>query len=169
MRAMIVGSQGMLGEELLSQISDSGRAYGYDRDQLDVLDISSLLSKTDEIKPEVIFNCVGYNAVDKAEQDELEKQKAFELNEKAVENLAAAARQAGAVLVHYSTGYVFDGNKAGGYSEGDKPNPLSVYAQSKYKGELAALKYEKSYVIRLNLLFGKPATSAGAISTATRM
>ncbi|MBU6447468.1 dTDP-4-dehydrorhamnose reductase [Patescibacteria group bacterium] len=159
MKAMILGGQGMLGQELLSHLSANGEAHGYDRADFDVLSLDAVLAKAAEIKPDVIFNCVGYNAVDKAENDDAEKAMAFALNQTAVENLVKAARAHDAVLVHYSTGYVFDGEKSEGYAESDAPNPLSVYAQSKLAGEQAALEYEKSYVVRLNLLFGKPAAS----------
>ena len=99
-----------------------------------------------------IINCVGYNDVDKAQNDN----KTFLLNEKAPQKLAEFAKRINAIFVTYSTDFVFDGKKEIPYIEDDNPKPLSKYALSKYEGEKAVLTdWEKSFVIRTSWLFGK--------------
>ena len=156
---LVLGSKGMLGSELVRQLKAKGvEVAAFDSD-LDVRDKEALQTKVQELKPEVIYNCVAYNAVDLAEE---EKEKATSLNVSAVSNIVQAANSIGATLVHFSTGFVFDGQSTKSYTESDQPNPQSVYAQTKYQGEIEALKCPKSYVIRLNLLFGKSAESQSA-------
>jgi len=160
MRAVIFGASGMLGAELNRQLVSGGHTvHAFDR-ELDVTDAAAVAAKISELKPEVIFNCAAYNAVDKAET---EADLARRLNADAVGNVARAAQSAGAVVVHYSTGFVFDGSKETGYSEADQPAPQSVYAETKFQGEQQlSQNTEKFYLIRLNLLFGKPGLSAGS-------
>ncbi len=156
---LVLGSKGMLGSELVRQLQAKGiETAAFDSD-LDVRDKEALKTKVQELKPEVIYNCVAYNAVDLAEE---EKEKATSLNVTAVSNIVEAANSVGATLVHFSTGFVFDGQSTKSYTESDQPNPQSVYSQTKYQGEIEALKYPKSYVVRLNLLFGKSAVSERA-------
>lgn len=156
---LVLGSKGMLGSELVRQLKAKGLEVAAFDSDLDVRDKQALLTKIQELKPEVIYNCVAYNAVDLAE---VEKEKATSLNVLAVSNIAEAANSVGATLVHFSTGFVFDGQSTKSYTESDQPNPQSVYAQTKYQGEMEALKCAKSYVVRLNLLFGKSAESENA-------
>lgn len=87
-------------------------------------------------RPDVVFNCAAYNAVDRAETDALT---AFDVNGKGPGNLAAACRRRGASLVHFSTNFVFDGVGAEPYVESDEPSPVSVYGRSKLAGEQAVL------------------------------
>ena len=99
-----------------------------------------------------IINCAAYNDVDKAES---ETDKAFLLNRDAPGNLAKVAKEIGAVFATYSTDFVFDGTKGSTYTEEDQPNPISVYAASKYQGEQKVLStYKKSFVIRTSWVFG---------------
>jgi dTDP-4-dehydrorhamnose reductase len=98
--------------------------------------------------------------VDKAEQEE--SQKAYELNSDAVGYIAEAAESVGATLVHYSTGFVFEGSEEKGYNEDANPDPQSVYGKSKLGGEQQAEKCSKYYIIRLNLLFGQGGSSVHA-------
>ncbi len=154
MKVLILGAHGMLGAELVRQLVEH-EVYSFDSD-LDVTDRLAIQSKIEELKPEVIFNCVAYNAVDKAEGEGSLMAQA--LNADAVGYIAEAANKVNATLVHYSTGFVFDGENAEGYNEADAPNPQSVYAKTKYEGELQAQKSSKYYLVRLNLLFGKAGT-----------
>lgn len=87
-------------------------------------------------RPEVVFNCAAYNAVDRAEQD---AESAFAVNARGPAVLAAECRRAGARLVHFSTNFVFDGEATEPYTEADEPRPQGVYARSKREGERAAL------------------------------
>ena len=156
---LVLGSKGTLGSELVRQLKAKGTEVAAFDSDLDVRDAEVLIQKVSELKPEVIYNCVAYNAVDLAEK---ETEIAQSLNVSAVANIREAARKVDAVLVHFSTGFVFDGSSIKSYIELDQPNPQSVYAKTKYEGELEALKYPKAYVIRLNLLFGKSAESENA-------
>jgi dTDP-4-dehydrorhamnose reductase len=104
-----------------------------------------------------VFNCAAYNAVDKAEDDPIPANK---INGYAVGNLAKICSKIGAVLVHYSSNYVFDGKKPEGYTETDSPHPISKYAESKLLGETELQKHGKNfYLIRSTWLYGSGATS----------
>ena len=156
MKALILGSKGMLGQELVKAFADVG-AVGWSREECDVL-APDCEEKIKAFAPNLIVNAIAYNDVDGAEGGG--KELAYKLNAEVPGNLARIARELGATLVHFSTDCVFDGEK-GGYSEDDEPNPISVYGASKLKGEQAVLASgARAYVIRLARLFGKPAESA---------
>ncbi len=139
----------MLGGQLIKVFGSS--AVGWDRRDADVTQAESLKLKVESLKPSVILNCVAYNDVDGAETHQ---GNAYKINSEAVGNLAAITRQLDIPLAHFSTNYVFNGAK-GEYLESDPPDPISVYAQSKYQGELAiAANCEKFYIIRAAVLFG---------------
>ncbi len=106
----------------------------------------------------MIINATGYNNVDKAEKEE--RDLAYKINAEAVGKLANVAKEIDAILINYSTGYVFDGEKESGYREDDVPNPASEYGKSKYEGEKAVQAVGgKYYIIRLSRLFGQRGTS----------
>jgi dTDP-4-dehydrorhamnose reductase len=109
-----------------------------------------------EVRPDVIVNCTAYNDVDGAEDDPVV---ALEVNAFAVRSLARAARQHDAVLVHFSTDFVFEGesSRATPYTEDDRPNPQSTYGSSKLLGEWFASGAPRHYVFRVESLFGGPA------------
>src|SRR5690606_37132657 len=119
-------------------------------EQLDITNKEEVLEKVSELKPELILNCAAYNAVDKAEE---QQEGAMRLNADAVGYIAEAANSVDATFVHFSTGFVFEGTQ-NGYDENARPSPQSVYAKSKYLGELQAQTATKHYIVRLNLLFG---------------
>lgn len=152
---LILGSQGMLGGELKRTFS---RALGWDRKEIDISEAGELENKIIALgeKPAAIINCAAYNNVDGAET---EKDKAFLINATAVGNIAKTCKKLSIPLVHFSTNYVFDGEK-GEYQESDQPNPVSIYGQSKYEGEKFVqqncLRY---YIIRTAVLFGQEAES----------
>ena len=105
-----------------------------------------------DYKPDVIVNAAAYTDVDKAESDE---ENAFQVNSRAVDLLAQEAKALDAWLVHYSTDYVFDGEKMSPYSEEDETNPLSVYGKTKLQGEEAIKKSKCKYLIfRTSWLYG---------------
>jgi dTDP-4-dehydrorhamnose reductase len=149
MKILILGSKGMLGGQLMRVFGND--ATGWDRNDADVTKIDDLRFKIEDLKPDVLINCVAYNDVDGAEANQ---EMAFKLNAEVPENLAKVCKEPDIVFVHFSTNYVF-GDGKGEYSEADLPNPLSVYAKSKYQGEQGIQKIGgKFYIIRTAVLFG---------------
>jgi dTDP-4-dehydrorhamnose reductase len=134
MRILLVGKGGQVGRELLGQLAALGDLTALDRTTADLERPDDLAAVVRQARPDVIVNAAAYTAVDKAEG---EAGKARLVNATAVGSLAQAAADGGAVLVHYSTDYVFDGTKAGRYAETDEPRPLSVYGRTKLEGERA--------------------------------
>ena len=152
-RAVVFGSRGQLGVELMRELARRGyRVDGFDRPEMDITDKDLVERCVAELDPAVVFNAAAYNQVDVAEE---EPQAAFLVNALAVRNIALACRQADAVLVHYSTDYVFDGAAGRPYTEEDPPHPLGAYAVSKLAGEIYAQAYlEAPLIIRTSGLYG---------------
>jgi dTDP-4-dehydrorhamnose reductase len=122
-----------------------------DHPGFDITDPEQVPSVLASLGPEVIVNCAAYNAVDEAETG---RAAAFAVNAHGPALLAAAAQSAGALLVHYSTDFVFDGLAREPYCEEDAPRPLGVYGASKLAGEAEARRTPRHYVLRLASLFG---------------
>jgi dTDP-4-dehydrorhamnose reductase len=153
MRIAIVGAKGQLGAALVNECR--GRqddVTPLDRAALDVRDGVSAARLMNEIRPEVIVNCTGYNTVDAAEEHPAD---ALALNAYAVRDLARAATSIDATLVHFSTDFVFDGVAHTPRTENDPPNPKSFYASSKLIGEWFAADAPRHYVLRVESLFGQ--------------
>ncbi len=131
---LLLGSNGQVGWELARTLMPLGRVLVPERPLCDLARPHQLTALVDATRPDVIVNAAAYTAVDQAEQ---EVNLAMAVNAEAPGVLATAARRHGALLVHYSTDYVFDGTKAGAYSETDTPNPSSAYGRSKLAGEQA--------------------------------
>jgi len=132
MKILLFGADGQVGWELQRALSPLGQVQALTRGQADFA--QALAPHIEQYQPEVIVNAAAYTAVDRAQA---EPELALRVNALAVEEIAAAARRRGALLVHYSTDYVFDGRKSGPYREDDPPAPLSVYGRSKLAGEAA--------------------------------
>ncbi|MFM0494287.1 dTDP-4-dehydrorhamnose reductase [Paraburkholderia caledonica] len=131
---LVTGVNGQVGYELLRTLQGLGRVVALDRAALDLADPAQTRSKVRELKPSVIINPAAYTAVDKAET---EVEAAMLLNSEAPRVLAEEAARSGAVLIHYSTDYVFDGAGSAPYVEDDATNPQNVYGKSKLAGEQA--------------------------------
>ena len=159
MRALILGGQGNLG----TQLTQSGRSGGYDiiswdRDDVDLSNWSLAQAKLNSLSNiEVVINTVAYNAVDAAES-EPGKTMAGILNHQLVAHLAGWCRERHLTLVHYSSDYVFAGDKPEGYREDDEPRPINEYGRSKRAGEIALIAEGEQglnyYLIRTSKLFG---------------
>ncbi len=134
MKMILFGSSGQIGRELLRTLPPLGEIVALDQRDTDLSDLENLRAVLYAQAPDVIVNAAAYTEVDKAEGD---KVLAFRINADAVRVMADYARYNGALLVHYSTDYVFDGEKDGAYIETDVTNPLSVYGKSKRAGEEA--------------------------------
>ena len=160
MKLLILGYQGNLGGQLVNVFSAdaSYQIFKHDRDTLDITDSQAVATLIDEIKPDIIINATAYNAVDRCEEDAAEYILAKKINGEAVAVLAHIARATDAILVHYSTDYVFPGDSSAGYDEVCAPAPINNYGQTKLLGEAAILQSGreglKYYLIRTSKLFG---------------
>jgi dTDP-4-dehydrorhamnose reductase len=151
MKILLVGKNGQVGHELQRTLLPLGEVVAVGREQVDVGNASALADALDGDRPDIIVNAAAYTAVDKAESDEAS---AYRVNAEAVGQMASYARKHGAWLVHYSTDYVFDGEKDTPYLETDATNPQSVYGRSKRAGELAILEAEcKALIFRTSWVF----------------
>jgi dTDP-4-dehydrorhamnose reductase len=146
-RALITGGAGQLGHDLTSLLGPDS-AHPLTHAELDIDDEAAIERAFAEIEPDVVFNCAAFHNVDECET---EADRAWEINVRAVRNLA---RQ-GVPLVHLSTNYVFDGERDEPYPEDHPPSPRSVYALTKLAGEYAALAYgTRPLVVRAAGLYG---------------
>jgi dTDP-4-dehydrorhamnose reductase len=133
-RILLTGKNGQVGFELQRALAPLGEVIGIDFVQCNFSDEVALQRIVREVAPDIITNAAAYTDVDKAES---EPELACAINSRAPAVLGEEARRLGALLVHYSTDYVFDGRKVGFYTEDDEPNPQNVYGQSKHAGESA--------------------------------
>ncbi|MGE8504106.1 MAG: dTDP-4-dehydrorhamnose reductase [Pseudomonas sp.] len=133
MRILISGHTGQVARELQLALSEH-ELISLDRHAFDLAQPTSLRRTILRERPDLLINAAAHTAVDQAEQ---EQTLVFAINAEAPGVMAVACAELGIPLIHYSTDYVFDGNKAGPYSEDDTPNPLSVYGSSKLAGERA--------------------------------
>ena len=151
MTTVVIGANGQLGSELRQAFK------GHDlvplaHTDLELTDRAQVREALDKYRPGLILNTAAYHRVDECED---EAERAFAVNALAVRDLAIAAREIGAVLVHFSTDYVFDGRQSRPYREGDPPGPLSVYATSKLAGEFfVRAVLDRYFLIRTCGLYG---------------
>jgi dTDP-4-dehydrorhamnose reductase len=141
---LLTGKTGQIGFELNRSLPQLGALCAPDRRELDLLNPDSVRRAIRGARPQLIVNAAAYTAVDAAENDE---SKAYAINAEAPALLAAEAKRLNALLVHYSTDYVFDGTKRLPYCETDETNPLNVYGKSKLAGEQAIRSSGASYLI----------------------
>ena len=159
MKIIIIGAKGMLGQEL-ANIFAAEKTLLWDKEEIDITDQLLLNKKITAENPDLIINAAAYNDVDGAETNE---KIAYAVNSDGPKNLAQAAKKAESILIHYSTDYVFKGDRQEGYKEDDEKDPQSVYAASKSRGEDNVISnMDKYYIIRLSRLFGQPANAEGA-------
>jgi dTDP-4-dehydrorhamnose reductase len=151
-RILLTGKDGQVGFALKRALSPLGEMFAIGRADCDLADPQALRAAIAAIRPDVIVNPAAYTAVDKAER---EREAAFAVNAVCPGVLAEEAAKTGALLVHYSTDYVFDGRKQGAYSEQDVAAPLSVYGMSKLAGEDAIRRCGGRYlIVRTSWVFG---------------
>ncbi|OHB44426.1 MAG: dTDP-4-dehydrorhamnose reductase [Planctomycetes bacterium GWC2_45_44] len=149
-KIVLLGGRGMLGTEVAELFSDADIKV-FDLPDFDITNenhLSSVLTDCD-----IVINCSAFTDVEKAES---QQDMAFKVNAKAVGSLAKIAHQKNIYVIHISTDFVFDGNKAGTYAETDLPKPINVYGQSKLAGEKLLAQYHNFYsIIRLQWTYGK--------------
>ena len=151
MRILLIGSEGQLARDLTRALSRHELVLR-SHQEMEIRDDLAVRHAVSEVEPECIINTAAYHRVDECED---RPELAFAVNAAGVCNVARAAQQNGAKLVHFSTDFVFDGKKRSPYTEADRPNPQSVYAMSKWTGERLVERYcEKHYVIRTCGLYG---------------
>lgn len=140
MKILLLGKNGQVGFELDRSLQPLGQVYALDRhsnaDGLcgDVANFDAMTHAFDQIRPDIVVNGAAYTAVDKAETDTVQAEL---INHLAVKHLAELAKQHQALLIHYSTDYVFDGTGETAWTEEDSTGPINVYGQTKRQGELA--------------------------------
>jgi dTDP-4-dehydrorhamnose reductase len=131
---LLTGKTGQLGSELHRLLPRLGEVLSPDRSDLDLRDPEKIRRVMRDAKPQLVVNAAAYTAVDAAEADE---DNALAINAEGPQVLAIEAKRLGALLVHFSTDYVFDGSKNSSYVESDVPNPLNAYGRTKLAGEEA--------------------------------
>jgi dTDP-4-dehydrorhamnose reductase len=152
MKVLVVGSRGMLGSDLMSVLSPLYDVIGIDLPDLDITQPEQCLAKVRALRPNIIINSAAFTRVDDCETSQ---EQAFLVNGHGAGNLAQAAAASGSFLIHYSTDYIFDGQKTEAYVEEDEPNPQSVYGKSKLLGEtLVHERCSKHMILRTSWLFG---------------
>jgi dTDP-4-dehydrorhamnose reductase len=151
-KILVTGKNGQVGFELQRSLAVLGEVIAVDREECDLSNPDAIRELVQRIRPDIIVNPAAHTAVDKAES---EVELATALNATAPQVFAEEAAKLGALLIHYSTDYVFDGNKDGWYSETDTPNPQSVYGKTKLAGELAiAAANPRHLILRTSWVFG---------------
>ena len=157
MRVLVTGSQGLLGAAIVREFENIADVIATGHEELDVSSPTSVTATLSRASPDVIINCAAYNDVDRAEDHPAD---ALEVNAFGTLTLARAAADRNLALIHYSSDFVFDGEKNSPYTEDDPPNPRGAYAASKLLGDWFAQEAPRSWVLRVESLFG-PRAAAG--------
>ena len=148
----IIGGNGMLGKHFEFVLQTNKIPYIATDKEVDITEIENLQNFIKDKTITWIINCSAYTAVDLAETEKLN---AIAINSKGVENIASISKQLNIPLIHFSTDYVFDGEKQTEYTEDDTLNPLTVYGETKAYGEIFIQKIcEKYFIFRLSWLYG---------------
>ena len=154
---VVTGATGQIGYEAVRELAPLATVVGLTRADLDLANPAAIRETVRRLRPRVIVNAAAYTAVDRAES---ERELAAAINAEAPAVLAEEARRIGALLVHYSTDYVFDGSKGAPYTESDTPAPLNVYGASKLAGEQAIQAARGTYLIlRTSWVYGARGTN----------
>ena len=152
-RYLVTGVGGQLGHDIVRELEARGEIdiLAPDRETMDITDRDSVMELIRAYKPDVIFHCAAYTAVDKAEED---KETCEKINVEGTRNIVDASIEVGAKILYMSTDYVFDGTKEGLYKEDDEVNPQSVYGQTKFQGEEEVRRNPNHFITRISWVFG---------------
>lgn len=149
---LLSGAAGQIGFELAKLLPAHGEVSALDRASLDLADPDAIVETVRRLRPNIIVNAAAYTAVDRAETD---VDHAYAINARAPAVLAEEAKRIGAVMIHYSTDYVFDGSSATPYAEDAPAHPLNAYGRSKLEGERAiAAVGGTNLVLRTSWVYG---------------
>jgi dTDP-4-dehydrorhamnose reductase len=152
-KILILGASGMLGKDLSGILSARNEVVEKDIGDLDIADAKEVHEAIGNIRPQVVINAAAYTDVDGCESNH---KLAFSVNAEGAGNVARGCASAGVKMVHFSTDYVFDGSSRAPYREEDTPNPLSVYGESKLRGERLIQEVLKDHlIIRTEWLYGR--------------
>ena len=159
MRIAITGARGRLGRAIVQACAGRHDVVALAHEDLDIADSAAVAAAADRIAPDVVVNAAAKAGVDDAEEHPVD---ALNVNGFGVQTLAQAAARRGALFIHYSTDFVFDGTASEPYRETDLTNPRSVYGLSKRLGEWFAIDAPRGYVLRVETLFGPQAHAAAS-------
>lgn len=152
---LVTGVNGQLGYDIVKELQERGETniLAIDKDDLDITDREKVMVLIKNYKPDVIFHCAAWTAVDKAEEMIEECKK---VNVEGTKNITNASIEVGAKLIYMSTDYVFDGKKDLNelYNENDVPNPKSIYGLTKFEGEEEVRRNERHFITRISWVFG---------------
>jgi len=164
MKTAVIGADGQLGTDVVKAfVANGDEVRALTHAEIELSDKESVSSRLNELRPNLIVNTAAMHHVDKCEQ---EPDRAFAVNGLGARNLALTAKQIGATLMHVSTDYVFDGEKATPYLETDAPRPLNVYGNSKLCGEyFIRSTIREHFVLRTSAVYGKsPCRAKGGLN-----
>ena len=153
MKFLITGFKGQLGYDINRELIKRGYTdiLALDKDEMDITNKEEVSRIIGDYKPDVIFHCAAWTAVDKAEEL---SDACRMVNVSGTKNMVDASIEVGAKIIYMSTDYVFDGTKDGVYTEDDTVNPKSVYGQTKYDGEVEVRKNPNHFITRISWVFG---------------
>lgn len=164
MKIAVIGGNGQLGNDVVRAFASNGdEVYALTHSDIELTSVDSVSRCLQELRPQVVVNTAAMHHVEKCER---EPDKAFAVNGLGTRNLSLAACENGAVLMHVSTDYVFDGAKGIPYDEQDAPRPLNVYGNTKLAGEyFVRSMVDKHFVLRTSALYGKhPCRAKGGLN-----
>lgn len=153
MRVLVTGGKGMLGTDLVKVLEEKNhQVFSCDKEDFDITDLKVVNKNVKKINPDIIIHTAAYTDVDGCETN---KKLAYKVNALGTRNLVVATNDNNIPIVYFSTDYVFDGRKKGGYDEFDTPNPINYYGQTKLAGEKFVQQLSnKFYIIRVSWLCG---------------
>jgi dTDP-4-dehydrorhamnose reductase len=152
-KVAVIGANGQLGADIVEYFSQKCEVVPLTHQDIEITDIDQSRRVFEELKPDVVINTAAYHNVPKCQEEPL---RSFQINAQGALNLAKLSTERHFKLAHYSTDYVFDGQKKSPYWESDCPNPLNIYALTKLDGEKLIQNYsEKYFIIRVAGIYGK--------------
>ena len=152
MRVWITGGSGQLGYDIAKLLEENNTMmYAPTHEEMDITDRDSVMKIFDSFKPDVVFHCAAYTAVDKAEED---KERCYDINVNGTKNIVDASDIYGSKVVYISTDYVFHGDKNGIYETSDITDPINYYGYTKYLGEQEVMKNSNNLIVRISWVFG---------------